>query len=110
FSVARAAPGDQPEGGAVARDPLLAVRAFADERHPLLELARRLRGEEIRRQPDHIEMAIGRDSFVLHLLQLPTADQIISNRELLPMAWPAPSCTRGVHASSIRQMGAQPAG
>src|SRR5882762_4575837 len=36
---------------------------------PLLELARRLRGEEIRRQPDHIEMAIGRDSFVLHLLQ-----------------------------------------
>src|ERR1700730_1942505 len=109
FSACRADAGDQPEGGAVARDPLLAVRSFADERHPLLELARRLRGEEIRRQPDHIEMAIGRDSFVLHLLPLPTADQIISNRELLPMDWRAPSCTRGVHASSIRQMAAQPA-
>jgi hypothetical protein len=69
LAAGRADAGDQPEGGAVTRDPLLAVRSLADERHPLLELAGSLRGEEIGRQPDHVEMAIGRDTLVVHLLR-----------------------------------------
>src|SRR4030095_9318125 len=84
LAARRADAGDQPERGAVARDPLLAVRSFADDGHPILDIARRFPAAEIGRQPDHVEMASGRDSFVLHLLQLPRADQIPSTREHLP--------------------------
>src|SRR5262249_39035316 len=93
------------ERGAVARHPLLAVRSFADEGHPLLEIARRLGGEEIRRQPDHVEMAIGGNSSVLHLPEPPTLDQIPSNRELLPMDCRTPSCMCAVDVSrDVRQL------
>ncbi len=114
FPAGRADAGDQPEGGAVAGDPLLAVRSFADERHPLLELARRFRGEEIRRQPDHIEMAIGGDSLVLHVLHLPAAGPIISDRALFATGSlggllrglaPPPSVTKDRSANSNRAEG-----
>src|SRR6266481_2736806 len=65
----RADPSGLAEIDAVIGHPALgAVRLIGDKRHLLLQGARRLRGEEIRRQPDHIEMTIGRDAPVLHSL------------------------------------------
>ena len=60
----RAHPADQAERRAVAGDPARPVRTILDVGHPLLQLARRLRHEEVRWQPDQIEVTVGRNSLV----------------------------------------------
>src|SRR6185312_9072138 len=46
--------------------PARAVLAILDKRHAVPKLALGLRGEQIRRQPGQIEVAIGRNAAVLH--------------------------------------------
>src|SRR5208282_2536016 len=47
-------------------DPGLAPASLRYERHSLSKVGARIRGEQIRRQPDKIDMTISRDEFVLH--------------------------------------------
>ena len=56
----------QPKIGAVLGDPLRPLRPVFDIGHAVLELAARLRHEQVGRHPRHVEMAIGRNSAVLH--------------------------------------------
>src|SRR5262249_22608337 len=56
----------ETEIGAVLSDPLRPVRTVLDIGHALLEVTARSGGEQVGRHPRHIEMAIGRDSAVLH--------------------------------------------
>src|SRR3954467_9849440 len=52
--------------GAVVVGPALhPVRILGDVGHQVPEFARRVRGEQIRRQPEHVEMTICRDTLVL---------------------------------------------
>src|SRR5205085_521351 len=52
--------------GAVIVGPALhAVRILGDVGHQIPELARRVRGEQVGRQPEHVEMTIRRDTLVL---------------------------------------------
>ena len=56
----------QAEVGPALGDPLLALGAVGDVRHPILQCGVRIGGEQIGREPDQINMAIGRDEFVPH--------------------------------------------
>ena len=58
----------QPEIGAVLGDPLRPLRPVLDIGHALLQLAARLGHEQVGRHPRHVEMAIGRDPAVLHVV------------------------------------------
>ena len=58
----------EPEIGAVFGDPLRTLRPVLDIGHAVLEIAARLRDEQIRRHPRHIEVAVGRYPAVLHVL------------------------------------------
>src|SRR6516225_1793014 len=42
------------------------VRILGDVGHQVSEFARRVRREQLGRQPEHVEMTIGRDALVLH--------------------------------------------
>ncbi len=66
----------EAEIGAVLGDPLRPLRPVLDIGHALLELAACLGDEQVGRHPRHVEMAIGRDSAVLHVV------------------FPAPGCRR----------------
>src|SRR5581483_8654337 len=60
--------------GAVDVGPDLgAVRLLGAVGHLVAQFARCVGGEQVRRQPQHVEMTIGRDSLVLHQLSLPAA-------------------------------------
>src|SRR3974390_1573368 len=56
----------QSEVGAVFGDPLRPLRPILDIGHAVLQFPRRLGYEQVGRHPRHVEMAIGRDSAVLH--------------------------------------------
>ena len=76
----------QPERRAVLGNPFLAARAVGDIGHAVLQSGRRVRGEEVGRQPDQIDMAIGRDrlctaSPFLHFV-LPKRSALTSLRAL----------------------------
>src|SRR6266404_3183581 len=58
----------QPEICAVLGDPLRSLRPILDVRHAVLQLPRSLRHKEVGRHPRHVEMAVGRDSAVLHFV------------------------------------------
>ena len=58
----------QSEIGAVLGDPLRPLRPVLDIGHALLEVAPRFGHEQVGRHPRHVEMAIGRDPAVLHLV------------------------------------------
>ncbi len=57
----------QPELRALPRDPDRALGPVGDIGHALSHGRRRVRGEEIRRQPDQVEMAVGGDDAVVHV-------------------------------------------
>ena len=65
--AARAHAIHQPERSAVLGDPFLAPRAVGYVRHTVLVCGAGVAGEEIRRQPDQIEVTVGRDDVVFHL-------------------------------------------
>src|SRR5580765_8837143 len=56
----------QTEDGAVVGDPARAIGPVGHVGHALLQLARRFRDEQVRRQPDEIEVTVRRDSVVAH--------------------------------------------
>ena len=56
----------EAEGSAVAAGPVRTVRPVRDVRHPLLHRGRRVRGEEVGRNPGQVDVAVGRDSRVFH--------------------------------------------
>ena len=62
----RAHPAIETEGGAVLGHPFAAARSVGDIGHALLERGGGVGGEQVGRQPDHIDMAIGRDDVVFH--------------------------------------------
>src|SRR5262249_50369916 len=75
---------DEPEAGALLRDPALALRPVLDVRHAVAHLGRSLRYEQIGRQPAEIEVAVGGDHLVTHgasrgVLVHPTARARASN-------------------------------
>src|SRR5437868_1746171 len=53
-------------GTAIVGPALHPVRILGDVGHQIPELARRVRSEQLGRQPEHVEMTIGRDTLVLH--------------------------------------------
>jgi len=55
-----------PERGAVLRDPFAAARPFGHIGHAVLELGGGVGGEQVGRQPDQVDMAIGRNDVVFH--------------------------------------------
>src|SRR5215472_17353062 len=65
--AARPDPVQQAESGAVLGDPLRTVRTVRDIGHAFFQFAPRLRDEKVGWHPRHVEMAIGRDSAVLHV-------------------------------------------
>ena len=56
----------QPERGAFLGHPLLAPRPVGHVGHAVLHCGRGIGGEQIGRQPDQIDMAVGRDHIVFH--------------------------------------------
>jgi hypothetical protein len=62
----RAHPAIETEGGAVLGHPFAAARSVGNIGHAVLELGGGVGGEQVGRQPDQIDVAIGRDDVVFH--------------------------------------------
>ena len=67
LAAGRAHAVDQPELRALLRDPDRPLGPVGHIGHPVPHGRRRVRGEEIRRQPDQVEMAVGGDDAVVHV-------------------------------------------
>ena len=66
FPADRAGAADETHLDPGLGDPARPVGAVLDKGHAVLQLAFRLRDEQLRRQPRQVEVTIGRNSFVLH--------------------------------------------
>jgi hypothetical protein len=69
--AARAHAVHQPERRAVLGDPLFAARPVGHVRHTVFVRRAGVGGEEVGRQPDQIEVAVGRDHVVFHFFPPP---------------------------------------
>src|SRR5712691_2790084 len=58
---------DEAERLAVLAGPVRTVRAVGDERHPVTHRHRSVRGEQVGREPGHVDVAVGRDPRVFHV-------------------------------------------
>ena len=64
----------QAEGGSVVGDPSPPVRPVGDVGHPILQRPGRLRHEQVRGQPDEVEVTVRRDPVVAHARTPPCSD------------------------------------
>ena len=69
--AARAHAVHQPERGTVLGDPLFAARPVGHVRHAVFVRRAGILDEEVGRQPDQIDMAVGRDDVVFHFFHPP---------------------------------------
>ncbi len=97
-------------------DPLRPLRPVLDIGHAVFEFARRLGDEQVGRHPRHVEMAVGRNSAVLHVVFPALVDEAcVSAATVLPCAADFPSiaacstrhfCKRGMNAAHRPPSGA----
>ena len=105
-------PPARPKIGAVVGDPPPPVRSVGDVRHAVLQLARRFRDEQVRREPDQIEVTVSRDSVVVAWLASGLACTAQALRVVLRRryrSWP-PKVKLASAPIARRRAGAPPAG